>query len=412
MGGAVSIGKKSNVTKIRATSIENKNEDVNMTGTTPSSAVGSNSRLDVSHHSYLQNRISPRDGQRGSTQSSPYELNHVSPFGSRPSPNGRYHSIELSPMGTPYRQPPSNSSGSSAYNRAAALLSHRSETSEGEGGGEPNQSDLFAQTAMSLGLEGDDLLFNMMFFDDGTGGTFGQLLDTMQQETLALHSENNTPYRLNPADDSTVAELIEEEYEINKTGEETECQVCKDELENGNELLRVPHCHHYFHKECLLRWIKMQAWCPVCRSSLEHSKKIGKLEAVAELGSRSTCSDERNVHIPFPDIPLDDELPEATPLSRKIPYLLEDDDTNIPQLAEAKLANSSIRFYDIDGKKGGAFEENNVENDHTRFDEDKKENVISRSSRHQSIAQRMAAQSTEKFINEAMHSLYQEKLSI
>lgn len=150
----------------------------------------------------------------------------------------------------------------------------------------------------------------------------------------------------------------------------------------------------------------------MCRSSLEQSKKIGKLEAVAELGSRSTCSDERNVHIPFPDIPLDDELPEATPLSRKIPYLLEDDDTNIPQLAEAKLANSSIRFYDIDGKKGGAFEENNVENDHTRFDEDKKENVISRSSRHQSIAQRMAAQSTEKFINEAMHSLYQEKLSI
>jgi hypothetical protein len=133
------------------------------------------------------------------------------------------------------------------------MLSHRSEESEGHN----IAAEVFAQTAMSLGLDGDDLLFNMMFFDDGNAGTFGQLLNTMQQETLALHSEHNTPYRLHPADEEALAGLHEETFEMHTTGEECECLVCRDEIENGAKILRIPACKHYFHDYCLLKWAKL-----------------------------------------------------------------------------------------------------------------------------------------------------------
>eukprot|EP01039_Chlorochromonas_danica_P010149 gene10149-11232_t len=149
-------------------------------------------------------------------------------------------------------------------------------------------ADLFAQTAMSLGMDNDDLLFNMMYFDDGSGGTFGHMMNTVQQETLALHSESNTPYKLNPASEEAVTGLIKETYVPSlsskmegsqksskrcKEGEEDccdqkECAVCRDYFEKGCAILRVPACKHFFHEDCLLKWSSLQAWCPICRSPL------------------------------------------------------------------------------------------------------------------------------------------------
>lgn len=135
-------------------------------------------------------------------------------------------------------------------------------------------ADVFAQTAMSLGLDNDDLLFNMMFFDDGSLPNFGSMINTMQQETLALHSENNTPYKLNPANEKAISHLIHEKYKLSSIVTGNECAVCKDEIEDGADITRIPQCRHYFHQECLSRWIQLQAWCPVCRSSLDTDSDV------------------------------------------------------------------------------------------------------------------------------------------
>ena len=134
---------------------------------------------------------------------------------------------------------------------AAGNGSPRSEASAGV-------TELFAHTAMSLDMNNDDLLFNLLYFGDGNNANFGTVLNNAQQETIALHSENNTPYKLKPASDSTIAGMMIETFNLGEADmNELECAVCKDEIENECEILRIPACKHYFHKDCLLRWIKL-----------------------------------------------------------------------------------------------------------------------------------------------------------
>ena len=33
-----------------------------------------------------------------------------------------------------------------------------------------------------------------------------------------------------------------------------ECVICIDEFENGNKILRIPTCKHFFHYECGKKW--------------------------------------------------------------------------------------------------------------------------------------------------------------
>ena len=61
-------------------------------------------------------------------------------------------------------------------------------------------------------------------------------------------------------------------YKINKKkikefGFENSCSVCKDEFNIGEECLAMP-CNHYFHRNCLLPWLKERNSCPVCRYEL------------------------------------------------------------------------------------------------------------------------------------------------
>ena len=119
-------------------------------------------------------------------------------------------------------------------------------------------TELFSHTAMSLDMNNDDLLFNLLYFGDGNNSNFGAVLNNAQQETIALHSENNTPYKLKPASESTIAGMTVEYFCPGETDtHELECAVCKDDIEIESEILRIPACKHYFHKDCLVRWIKL-----------------------------------------------------------------------------------------------------------------------------------------------------------
>eukprot|EP01038_Epipyxis_sp_PR26KG_P004276 gene4276-6056_t len=132
-------------------------------------------------------------------------------------------------------------------------------------------AEMFAVTAMSLGMDNDDLLFNLMYFEEGAvGTTFGSMMNNVQQETLALYSENNTPYKLKPASANAIAELSVKKFDpkLDSIDGDCECAVCKDDIEQDVSIIRLPLCKHYFHEECLLKWIKLQGWCPVCRSDI------------------------------------------------------------------------------------------------------------------------------------------------
>lgn len=209
------------------------------------------------------------------------------------------------------------------------------------------QADMFMHTAMSLEMEGDDLLFNLMYFSqkekshksgggDGMdhlddteneesgypGGrnaalldlsrNFGGMINSALEETLALHSEHNTPYKLRPASEYAIRNLSSEVYTPGKKhgkvcgrtyntqdrvegksendddegesgvcgnvnvnvgdDEDVQCLVCRDDFTEGCELTRLI-CGHRFHKECVVRWFSLQGVCPVCRADISIKKE-------------------------------------------------------------------------------------------------------------------------------------------
>lgn len=58
---------------------------------------------------------------------------------------------------------------------------------------------------------------------------------------------------------------------------EPECCVCSETFGPEKEIKRTP-CQHYFHEECLGKWLKVAKSCPLCRSNLEETVLRANLE--------------------------------------------------------------------------------------------------------------------------------------
>ncbi|XP_009409038.2 RING-H2 finger protein ATL67 [Musa acuminata AAA Group] len=50
-------------------------------------------------------------------------------------------------------------------------------------------------------------------------------------------------------------------------GGDTVCSICLCEYREGEMLRMMPDCHHYFHLLCIDVWLRLNASCPVCRTS-------------------------------------------------------------------------------------------------------------------------------------------------
>ncbi|KAF5729341.1 putative RING-H2 finger protein ATL69 [Tripterygium wilfordii] len=45
------------------------------------------------------------------------------------------------------------------------------------------------------------------------------------------------------------------------------CSICLSEYRAKDTVRCVPECNHCFHADCIDKWLKMNATCPLCRSS-------------------------------------------------------------------------------------------------------------------------------------------------
>jgi hypothetical protein len=74
------------------------------------------------------------------------------------------------------------------------------------------------------------------------------------------------------ANDDTIEALPTRKFEASgaegKTGEETRCQICMEDFEEGDDLRTLP-CFHLFHSHCVDQWLKVNSICPICRHKLE-----------------------------------------------------------------------------------------------------------------------------------------------
>lgn len=49
--------------------------------------------------------------------------------------------------------------------------------------------------------------------------------------------------------------------------EDAECCICLCPYEDGTELHTLP-CNHHFHSSCIVKWLKMNATCPLCKYNI------------------------------------------------------------------------------------------------------------------------------------------------
>ncbi|KAI3454050.1 hypothetical protein Pfo_010713 [Paulownia fortunei] len=66
------------------------------------------------------------------------------------------------------------------------------------------------------------------------------------------------------------------------SGEDAVCCICLAKYVNNDELRELP-CSHFFHKECVDKWLKINASCPLCKAEVGETILSSLAEATASL---------------------------------------------------------------------------------------------------------------------------------
>eukprot|EP00257_Ricinus_communis_P025243 XP_025012657.1 E3 ubiquitin-protein ligase At1g63170 isoform X2 [Ricinus communis] len=90
------------------------------------------------------------------------------------------------------------------------------------------------------------------------------------------------------------------EHERFISGEDAVCCICLAKYANNDELRELP-CSHFFHKDCVDKWLKINASCPLCKTEVGESV-MGSLTATntgqRQVESRDTVQVDLNRYCP------------------------------------------------------------------------------------------------------------------
>ncbi|KAL2236079.1 E3 ubiquitin-protein ligase At1g63170 [Sesamum indicum] len=71
------------------------------------------------------------------------------------------------------------------------------------------------------------------------------------------------------------------------SGEDAVCCICLSEYVNNDELRELP-CSHFFHKECVDKWLRINATCPLCKAEVGETILTSLTDATASLRNSTT----------------------------------------------------------------------------------------------------------------------------
>ena len=80
-----------------------------------------------------------------------------------------------------------------------------------------------------------------------------------------LRSSNELRWRYSLSITVRCGSLLCNTYLVQANGQADEgCIICHDFFKDQEVLVRLP-CGHYFHADCISRWLKSNTTCPTCR---------------------------------------------------------------------------------------------------------------------------------------------------
>ncbi|KAJ6330077.1 hypothetical protein OIU76_008833 [Salix suchowensis] len=99
-----------------------------------------------------------------------------------------------------------------------------------------------------------------------TRGATTESIDALPTYKFKLmKNRNSEDSSAGASDGGIVAAGTEKERVI--SGEDAVCCICLAKFANNDELRELP-CSHFFHKECVDKWLKINASCPLCKSEV------------------------------------------------------------------------------------------------------------------------------------------------
>ncbi|OAY27180.2 hypothetical protein MANES_16G068000v8 [Manihot esculenta] len=104
-----------------------------------------------------------------------------------------------------------------------------------------------------------------------TRGATAESIDALPTYKFKVSKNRNSDDRdsnSGAVDGGIVAAGTEHERMI--SGEDAVCCICLAKYANNDELRELP-CSHFFHKECVDKWLKINASCPLCKSEVGES---------------------------------------------------------------------------------------------------------------------------------------------
>ncbi|KAL1828991.1 hypothetical protein ACET3Z_007403 [Daucus carota] len=97
----------------------------------------------------------------------------------------------------------------------------------------------------------------------GQEGASDADIGALQKYRFQMSNEKAGSGRLIPL--PTSSDLLATERTVLR--EDAECCICLSPYEDGTEIHSLP-CNHFFHSSCVVKWLKMNATCPLCKYNI------------------------------------------------------------------------------------------------------------------------------------------------
>ncbi|OMJ26415.1 putative RING finger protein [Smittium culicis] len=131
----------------------------------------------------------------------------------------------------------------------------------------------------------------------GTAGNVGDyawgpngLDDIITQ--LMEQNQGNTPH---PTSEEYIAKLERIKISSDNLDPKKECGICMDEYAESDTAI-VLECHHEFHEDCILKWLRVNGTCPICRILIGDKPEPDNANMEVDSPANNSNNHENNSH--------------------------------------------------------------------------------------------------------------------